>query len=330
MFKKDNFLSELFRIKTDTQFKKLTLELFRYQASKNKLYSEYLRHLNIKRENIQEITDIPFLPISFFKSSEVKTSDFEEQIIFTSSGTESSIRSRHYVKDLDIYKKSFRTAFQEFYGSIEDYCVLALLPSYLEREGSSLIYMCNDLILNSAHNQSGFYLDDLEKLAEVLDQMQANGQKCLLIGVSFALLDLAEKFPHKNWSNICIMETGGMKGRRKEVLREELHAILNKAFGTSKIHSEYGMTELLSQAYSSGEGFFESPSWMKFQIRRTDDPFSSCPDGKTGGINIIDLANIDSCAFIETQDLGRISNNRLEIMGRFDQSEIRGCNLLIL
>lgn len=239
-------------------------------------------------------------------------------------------QSKHFVTDLSIYEESYLKAFEQFYGNIEDYTVLALLPSYLERDGSSLIYMVNDLIEKSKKEKSGFYLHNLDELAKNLLELDSKGEKVLLIGVSFALLDLLEKFQFK-LKNTVIMETGGMKGRRKELIREELHTILCEGFGVSEIHSEYGMTELLSQAYSKGNGIFNCPPWMKILIRDTEDALSLLPKGKSGGINVIDLANVNSCSFIATQDLGKIHpNNTFEIIGRFDDSDVRGCNLMVL
>jgi hypothetical protein len=249
---------------------------------------------------------------------------------FTSSGTTGSIVSKHFVSDLEIYKQSFRRGFKSFYGAIEEYTVLALLPSYLEREGSSLVYMANDMIAQSKQPQSGFYLHDLEALKDTLLKLEAKGQKTLLIGVSYALLDLIEAHSFK-LKHTTVMETGGMKGQRKELVKSELHTILKEGFGVDKIHSEYGMTELLSQAYSYGDGVFKTPAWMKILTRDPEDALSIQPIGKSGGVNIIDLANINSCAFIATQDLGKIhSNGTFEILGRFDESDIRGCNLMVL
>jgi len=253
----------------------------------------------------------------------------ELQIIFTSSGTTGTQVSKHFVPNLKLYEESFNRTFEQFYGPIEDYVVLGLLPSYLEREGSSLIYMVNHFIQNSKYPESGFYLNQWDKLAEKLNVLDQSGKKVLLIGVSFALLDLVENHQF-SLKNTIIMETGGMKGRRKELIRTELHDQLKKGFGVSKIHSEYGMTELLSQAYSKGDGIFKCPSWMKVLIRDTEDPLTII-NHQTGGINIIDLANIKSCSFIATQDLGKVNNDgSFEILGRFDSSDIRGCNLMVL
>ncbi|MFZ0489458.1 MAG: acyl transferase, partial [Salegentibacter sp.] len=252
------------------------------------------------------------------------------QITFTSSGTTGSTTSRHLVTDLSLYERSFQKAFENFYGKTGDLVILALLPSYLERQGSSLIYMAEALIKKSEQPESGFYLHNLEELQQKLTALDKAGKKILLIGVSFALLDLVEKHQFQ-LKNTIVMETGGMKGRRKEMIRHELHSVLKKGFGVDQIHSEYGMTELLSQAYSHGNGSFECPPWMKLLIRDPEDALNLLPQGKTGGINVIDLANLNSCSFIATQDLGKQLNQKeTEILGRFDNSDIRGCNLLIL
>ena len=240
------------------------------------------------------------------------------------------LSSRHLVSDVRLYEKSCRLGFERLYGNTEDFCVLALLPSYLERSGSSLIYMAQKMIETSNDKDSGFYLDEWEQLREVVMQKIKEGKKTVLLGVSFALLDFAERYQLPD-NDMIIMETGGMKGRRREMIREELHQVLMKKLGVNSIHSEYGMTELLSQAYSQRNGRFTTPPWMKVMIRETTDPFANAPFGKTGGINIIDLANIDSCAFIETQDLGRLhADASFEVMGRFDNADIRGCNLMVV
>lgn len=320
---------ELFSISDQNQFEKLSLEIFKFQYENNRVYRKFSDLLKKDPGNISSTKEIPFLPIEFFKSKEIVSSSKMPEITFTSSGTTGMERSEHQVTDLSLYEKSFRKAFHHFYGDIKNYCVLALLPSYLEREGSSLIYMAADLIKASENPDSGFYLNDLEKLSDKLEQLDRSGQKILLIGVSFALLDLVEmrKF---SLQNTIIMETGGMKGRRKEMIRKELHSILCAGFGVETIHSEYGMTELLSQAYSDGNGVFQFPNWMSILIRDPEDPLRFLPDGKTGGINVIDLANINSCSFIATQDLGKMTREGAEILGRFDNSDIRGCNLLVL
>lgn len=304
--------------------------MFRFQYENNLVYREFCEFLNIEKGNIKSIHQIPFLPIQFFKSHNVLSSTNEIQQTFTSSGTTGMNTSKHLVTDISLYEVSYRNAFSEFYGNIEDYAVLALLPSYLEREGSSLIYMVNDLIKRSNNSNSGFYLNNYDELIAKLLELDASGQNVLLIGVTYALLDLIEK-QNFDLKNTIIMETGGMKGQRKEMIREELHEILCNGFGVKSIHSEYGMTELLSQAYSLGNGIFECPNWMSVLIRDTEDALSYVDHGKTGGINVIDLANINSCSFIATQDLGKkYPNNSFEVLGRFDNSDIRGCNLMVL
>ncbi|MGV6845268.1 MAG: LuxE/PaaK family acyltransferase [Lutibacter sp.] len=322
--------NDIFNITNDADFEKVSLKIFRFQAENNGIYKRFLKHLKIDVEAVNSIRKIPFLPIEFFKSFTILSSNKKTETIFLSSGTTSMNRSRHFITDLNIYEQSFLKGFNQFYGNIKNYTVLALLPSYLERKGSSLIYMVNKLIKDSGKVESGFYLNNIDELAQILNKLDKKGEKVLLIGVSFALLDLVEKHQF-NLKNTIIMETGGMKGRRKELIREELHTTLKKGFGVKTIHSEYGMTELLSQAYSKGEGVFNTPPWMKILIRDTEDALTLLPNGKTGGINIIDLANINSCSFIATQDLGKIINNKsFEVLGRFDYSDIRGCNLLIL
>ncbi len=313
----------------DLDFEQVAMETFRFQALRNPIYKRFLSLLGQSAEAVQCIDEIPFMPIQFFKDFQIKTTDFEPEKVFFSSGTTGSIPSKHFVKSLDWYVWSFREAFEYFYGSIEDYVVLALLPSYLEREGSSLIYMADDFIKRSKHKESGFYLNNRQELIENLNELERSGKKTLLLGVSFALLDLVEEHPF-SLKHTIVMETGGMKGRRKEMIREELHTVLTTGFGVEHIHSEYGMTELLSQAYSKGQGIFQCPPWMKIKIRDTEDALTLLPTGKSGGINIIDLANRYSCSFLATQDLGRcIDDKNFEVLGRFDNSDIRGCNLLI-
>lgn len=323
-------IKNIFNIHNINQFNATALKIFYFQAKNNAVYKSFIKHLKIDVNEIKNVCEIPFLPIEFFKSHKIISSNKPIEQIFLSSGTTSQIQSKHYVSDIEIYKKSFRKGFNYFYGSIENYTVLALLPSYLEREGSSLIYMVNDMIINSKNPKSGFYLNNIDDLALQLRDLDNQNEKVLLIGVSFALLDLIEnqKF---NLKNTVVMETGGMKGRRKELIREELHKRLCLGFGTDKIHSEYGMTELLGQAYSKGNGIFECPPWMQVFIRDTEDPLTLLPNEKSGGINIIDLANVNSCSFIATQDLGkRYNNGTFEVIGRFDNADIRGCNLLLL
>ncbi len=319
-----------FKIKTRDQFEQAALKAFHKQYAYNTVYRKFCNLLNISPEEIQQVNQIPFLPISFFKEHKVLASTQDVQTIFTSSGTTGSATSKHYVTDISLYETSFTKCFTQHYGDITNYTVLALLPAYLERTGSSLIYMVDHFIKQSKKPESGFYLNELAKLATTLKKLDASGEKTLLIGVSFALLDLVENYDFQ-LKNTLIMETGGMKGRRKELVREELHACLQKGFGVAQIHSEYGMTELLSQAYSSGNGIFTTPPWMDIQIRDTEDALSLVNSGKSGGINVIDLANTNSCPFIATQDLGRkLDGNRFEVLGRFDQSDIRGCNLMVL
>jgi phenylacetate-coenzyme A ligase PaaK-like adenylate-forming protein len=320
----------IFNIKTDAEFLSVTLDIFGHQYRTNRIYKEFCDYLGANPNNVLSLEDLPFLPIQFFKSKEILSGSDEPEMVFTSSGTTGAATSSHFITDVSIYRKSYNLAFEHFYGNLADYCILALLPSYLEREGSSLIYMVNDLIEKSNHPKSGFFLNDFDKLRFELKQLEASGTKTLLIGVSFALLDFAEKFQF-DLKNTVIMETGGMKGRRKEMIRAELHQQLKKGFGVEAIHSEYGMTELLSQAYSYGNGIFECPRWMKIMIRDTEDALTMNPVGKTGGINVIDLANINSCSFIATQDLGKMfENGSFEVLGRFDHSDIRGCNLMAL
>jgi len=321
---------KIFNISSDKEFKDLTLKVFKFQFENNLIYRSFCDLLYKHPSDINAIEDIPFLPIQFFKSHNVLSSKDSIKKTFTSSGTTGSLTSKHHVTDLRIYEESFQKGFQHFYNNIEDYVVLALLPSYLERDGSSLIYMVDDMIKSSKHTESGFYLDNLDELASTLKMLEAKGQHTLLIGVSFALLDLVENYDF-DLQHTIIMETGGMKGRRKEMIRTELHNTLKKGFGVTDIHSEYGMTELMSQAYSKGNGIFKCPPWLKILIRDTEDALSVTTNKTSGGINIIDLANINSCAFIATQDLGKIHvDNTFEVIGRFDNSDIRGCNLMVL
>lgn len=322
--------SDIFQIGSKKEFEKITLKVFRFQYDNNKVYRDFCTLLKKDKTNVKSIDTIPFLPIQFFKSHDILSSTDTIQNTFTSSGTTGMSTSKHHVTDLEFYEESYRLAFRQFYGNIEDYAVLALLPSYLEREGSSLIHMVDDLIELSNNHESGFYLNNYDDLIEKLVRLDNEGQNIILIGVTYALLDLVEK-QNFNLKNTIIMETGGMKGRRKEIIREELHDILCKGFGVSEIHSEYGMTELLSQAYSLGDGVFECPSWMQILVRDPEDALTYVKEGKTGGINVIDLANINSCSFIATQDLGKTTgNNAFEVLGRFDNSDIRGCNLMVL
>jgi hypothetical protein len=325
----EEFKKELFDIGSGKAFQDLAIRIFRYQAENNIVYKEYLMYLGRKPDKVENIFDIPFLPISFFKTHKIITGKGVPQIIFRSSGTMGNIPGCHYVSDIELYEKSFLKGFKCFYGDPSEYCILALLPSYLEREGSSLVYMMERLIRESDYKESGFYLKNPEDLIDTVSFLKEKKKKTLLTGVSFALLDLAEKYS-PDLSGLIVMETGGMKGMRKELVRENLHDILCRSFNISVVHSEYGMTEMLSQAYSSGNGLFHCPPWMKIIIRDPNDPLTNFDKPLiAGGINIIDLANINSCCFIATGDLGRLHHDfSFEVLGRFDNSDIRGCNLL--
>lgn len=319
----------IFTLNNQASFKEAALQVFRYQAANCAVYNAFIDGLRIDPVLVFELGQIPFMPVEFFKSHRVVTGDAEAEVVFTSSGTTGMVTSSHAVTDVSWYVQSFRLAFNLFYGDITDYTVLALLPAYLEREGSSLIYMAQDMITQSTYPDSGFFLYNHAELHAILQKQKATHKPTLLIGVTFALLDFVEQY-QIDFPGLIVMETGGMKGRRKEMIREELHTMLCAGFGVSAIHSEYGMTELLSQAYSKGEGIFNCPPWMKVITRDTNDPFTMVGDGKTGGVNIIDLANINSCSFIATQDLGKVyADGSFEVLGRFDNSDIRGCNLLV-
>ena len=322
--------AQIFKINNDVEFNRVALAIFREQALNCAIYKSYLSHLKIDVNKIDHYSAIPFLPIGFFKSHTITSSAKPVQITFSSSGTTGQLNSKHFVQNLCVYEQSYNRAFELFYGKADDYCILALLPSYLEREGSSLIYMVDDLLKQSSHSLSGYFLHNHEELYKTLTKLKASGQKTILIGVTYALLDFIEQF-QIDFPELVVMETGGMKGKRKEMVRDELHHLLCNAFGVSAIHSEYGMTELLSQGYSRGDGVFESPPWMKILLRVTSDPLSLITNEQTtGGVNVIDLANINSCSFIATQDLGRVhGDGQFEIIGRFDNADIRGCNLLI-
>jgi hypothetical protein len=313
----------------DQTFDSIALRLFHYQAENNFVYSQYLRFLEVDPSSIYSIDKIPFLPISFFKSHKVMTGQWQPELDFRSSGTTESVTSNHFVQSLDFYQKHSKQIFEQFFGPLADYHILALLPSYLERKDSSLVHMVDYFIKQSRSTASGFYLSNLDALSTKLLKLKADNRKVLLMGVSFALLDLAEK-GQIDLSHCLIMETGGMKGRRKELTRDELHEFLKGSFNVSNIYSEYGMTELLSQAYSKGEGLYRSPSSIKILVRDINDPFSAPKIDQTGTINIIDLANFNSCAFIETRDLGRVNKSGyFEVLGRMDNSDVRGCNLLV-
>ena len=322
-------IPQIFSISTKAQFNETALNIFRYQAENCLVYKEFISHLAVKPAEISQVNEIPYLPISFFKTHRVVSDNATEEIVFSSSGTTGMSQSKHFVTDVAVYEDSFNKAFQQFYGIAKDTCILALLPSYLERDGSSLIYMVDALLKQSEHPESGYFLHNHEDLYKRLQERQNSGQKTILIGVTYALLDFLDTYAI-NFPELIVMETGGMKGKRKEMVREELHDILKAGFGVNFIHSEYGMTELLSQAYSSGNGIFDCPPWMKVVLRDTNDPLTLLEKNQTGGINIIDLANINSCSFIATQDLGRVfPDGSFEVLGRFDNADIRGCNLLV-
>lgn len=305
------------------------LELFRFQYDNNQVYRDWCNALNRSPEKIQHIEQIPFLPISFFKTHKVMCGDFEPELIFESSGTTQTVNSQHLIKFASVYESSFQKGFELFYGNPNDWCIIGLLPAYLERKNSSLVKMANDLIALSHHPKSGFYLYDFDQLNTTLNELEAVGQKTLLLGVTFALLDFAEAFPNTLKSTI-IMETGGMKGRKKELTRQEVHEFLYQQLGVAHVHSEYGMTELLSQAYSKGEGRYHCPPWMRVFLREENDPLTIKKEGQ-GLVNVIDMANVYSCAFIATDDVGVFhEDNSFEIQGRLDNSDLRGCSLLVL
>jgi len=325
----------IFEVKADN-FEQVALQVFRYQYQHNNIYAAYCNAIGCKANAVQSIEAIPFLPIQFFKSHAIKSYQSNQQFVFESSGTTGSINSKHFVKDLSWYEQSFTKTFAQFYGAVSDYCILGLLPSYLEKGNSSLVYMVDHLIKNSQHPSSGFYLYDHDKLANQLEQNKQNQQPTILIGVSYALLDFAENNPCQLRHTI-VMETGGMKGRREEMTKAALHKQLIQQLGIPEVHSEYGMTELMSQAYSKRDGIFKSPNWMKVILRSEDNPLEilkldfNSQSSYNGAINIIDLANIDTCAFIATEDWGSThADGTFEILGRLENSDIRGCGLMIL
>lgn len=322
-------IKELFSIQSESAFQDIALEIFKLQAKECEVYNQYLHFLKVQPDQIKSISKIPFLPIEFFKTHQiVSNGDITEQV-FSSSGTTGSQTSKHYVSDVSIYEESFRKCFELFYGNTKDIALLALLPSYLERTGSSLIYMVDDLIKSSDRKESGYFLYNHHELYENLVALKLKKVPTILFGVTYALLDFIEQY-QLQFPELIVMETGGMKGKRKEIIRQELHEMLGAGFGVSSIHAEYGMTELLSQAYSKGNGLFSCPPWMKILIRDINDPFCYQETGISGGINVIDLANINSCSFLSTHDLGRMHDNKqFEVLGRFDESDVRGCNLMI-
>jgi phenylacetate-coenzyme A ligase PaaK-like adenylate-forming protein len=322
------FKHSIFNLQSDIEFNEIALSLFRYQYKNNTIYKRFVDALGVNENKVYHPEQIPFLPVSFFKTHKIVSGDFVEEVVFESSGTTGMETSKHYVVDAGLYQQSFTRGLELFYGDLSKYAVFALLPSYLERKNSSLVYMVEKIMLQSNRQMGGFFLNELEVLQQQLLEAKQGGLKIMLFGVTFALLDMAEKFPVLI-PDAVIIETGGMKGRRKELTRMELHEKLCKSFGVDKIHSEYGMTELLSQAWSAGDGTFKCPPWMKVLIADTNDPLSFLETGRTGGINIIDLANFHSCSFISTQDLGRVNEDgTFEALGRFDNSDIRGCSLL--
>lgn len=322
--------NRIFNIINQEDFSKAALDIFNYQYDNNPVYRSFVESLGKDYSEIKSVSEIPFLPVEFFKSHKIISGTLPVEKIFESSGTTVNTRANHYINNLDLYEESFLRTFKMFYGDPEEYLIAALLPSYIERKGSSLIYMTEYLINKSKNSSSGFYQNNIQGLIRTIYKARSEHKKILLLGVSFALLDLAEKYS-ADLSGVVVMETGGMKGRRKELTRAELHFILKERLNVPFIHSEYGMTELLSQAYSKGEGLFYCPPWLKIVIRDPLDPLSlfSEPD-ITGGINIIDLANFNSCSFISTGDLGKLHDDGgFEVLGRFDSSDIRGCNLLV-
>jgi phenylacetate-coenzyme A ligase PaaK-like adenylate-forming protein len=324
---RENFISQLYKI-NETNFNKKALELFNYQYSNNTVYARYADSVKKGPDRVKEITDIPFLPVTFYKTEKIITGSLTPKRYFYSSGTtEKSSRSKHYVYDPSLYENVFTEIFSKRYGAISDYIILALLPSYQENQDSSLLYMVDFLIKKSGSELSSFISTDYASFINQLEQYRNKNKKLLLIGVAYALLELAEKY-QPDLSDFIIMETGGMKGRREEMIKAEMHEYLKHSFHSEKIHSEYGMTELLSQAYSVENGIFHCPGWMKILIRQVNDPFDIRDSGR-GAVNIIDMANIDSCAFIEIQDLASLHpDGSFEILGRMDNSELRGCNLL--
>jgi phenylacetate-coenzyme A ligase PaaK-like adenylate-forming protein len=305
------------------------LQLFHWQYQQNPVYRKWCELTISDPSDIKTIEQIPALPVGFFKTHTVQTGSFNLTDFFESSGTTQTTNSKHWVKDLDLYRKSFHQAFEMFYGNANEWCIIGLLPAYLERQHSSLVMMVDELIQKTMHSESGFYLYEHEKLSDTLHKLEFNQQQTILIGVTFALLDFAETYPQQ-LKYTTIMETGGMKGRRREMTRLELHEQLTKQLGVEKIHSEYGMTELLSQAYSKGDGIYVCPPWMKILVRDEEDPLTVRTKGR-GVINIIDLANADSAAFIATDDVGMIyADGSFEVFGRLDNSDIRGCSLMVV
>jgi phenylacetate-coenzyme A ligase PaaK-like adenylate-forming protein len=322
---------QIFEVSSADGFNDLSLKIFHFQYRNNRVYRQFVDYLHSDIAQIEHYSQIPFLPIELFKKHQILADGFSVEAVFKSSGTTGSQNSSHYLAKTDLYIKSFTKGFEKFFGLPHDFVILALLPSYLEQGNSSLVYMAKKLIELSGAAESGFYLNEYEKLASLLTMLRNEGKKVMLLGVTYALLDLTEQFPIR-FPELILVETGGMKGRREEMIREALHETLQQSFGVGQIFSEYGMTELLSQAWSKGEGIFETPPWMKVLIRDVNDPLSLLPEGKSGGINVIDLANLYSCSFIATSDLGKLlpgSNGQFTVLGRFDNSDVRGCNLMV-
>jgi len=326
---REKLIAEVFKIKSQPEFETLSLAVYRYQFEHNSIYRQFAQLLKRTPDQVHHYTQIPFLPIECFKNYTIESNSKPVVHVFESSGTTGNNTSKHQVKDLALYEKSFNDAFSLFYGDVRDYAIIGLLPGYLERQTSSLVYMVNDLVAQSTAPESGFYLNEYDNLKETLQRLKIQNKKVWLIGVSFALLDFSEWNPPV-WDQLIVIETGGMKGRRREMVRSELHETMRKNWPVNHIHSEYGMTELFSQAYSFDGKMFQTPPWMQVLMSQTEDPLSLAKQAETGIINVIDLANIDSCAFIATQDLGKMDvDNRFEVLGRFDFSDARGCNLLI-
>ena len=326
---RSSLAEKIFDVSNEWQFNDLALEIFQFQFTNNPVYKSWCESLNRTPANVKHLNQVPFLPVEFFKNFSVKSWQGDPIITFSSSGTTGQITSQHQVADTYIYERSLTMGFQLEYGKPSDWIIIGLLPAYLERPGSSLVYMTEILIRESGQRESGFYLNNYEELAHLLKRLKEDNRKVWLIGVSFALLDLAEKQPEV-WEKLVVVETGGMKGRRKEMIRTDLHETIQSNWQIPRLHSEYGMTELFSQAWMNDSGRFHTPPWMKVMIRETDDPFSYAENGKTGGINVVDFANLDSCAFISTSDLGKkFDDETFDVLGRFDHSDVRGCNLMV-
>lgn len=320
---------QIFEVNNSRDFNALSLKIFHFQYENTEVFRNFVDYLNVDVEEIKHYSEIPFLPIELFKKHKIVVDGLPAEEIFSSSGTTGQQNSRHFVAKTDLYNTSFTKGFELVFGKVDNYVIISLLPSYLEQGSSSLVYMAGKLMELTGQAESGFYLHDYKRLSLLLEKLRQEHKKVMLLGVTYALLDLAEQYP-VNFHDMVLVETGGMKGRRQEMIREDLHKKLKKSFGVEKIFSEYGMTELLSQAWSIGDGVFETPPWMKILIRDVNDPFSLIPENRSGGINVIDLANLYSCSFIATSDLGKqFSNGNFSVLGRFDHSDVRGCNLMV-